>query len=112
MIRPMRLARRVASIKALKVAIQEEANGPPRSMKAVLQGIFGKAEPNAKMIAKEREISVERRAADDLNGVLRSMNCAPVDIDSAIAAQEEKSAGGPVAPNIMSDELVPAPHQH
>lgn len=106
------ISRRVANIKSLKAAIQRAADGPPTSMKSALQGLFGKAEPNAKMIAQERKIVNERRAADDLNAMLTSLKCATVDIEAALAEQPLQATGGPVVPDAMPDDLVRAPIQY
>ena len=45
------ISRRVATIKALKAALLKAEMGPPTSVKSALQGLFGKAEPTASMIA-------------------------------------------------------------
>ena len=51
----------------------------------------------------------ERGAADELNTMLRSLKCAPLDIDAALLEQTEQATGGPVAPDAVPDELVPVP---
>jgi hypothetical protein len=106
------ITRRIAAIKSLRAAIRKAEAAPPTSVKSALQGLFGKPEPTAKMIDQERRIADERRTAVDLNAMLRSSNCVPIDIDAALSEQPEDATGGPVVPDAMPNDLVPVPNQY
>lgn len=104
--------RRVATIKALKVSIDQAASGPPSSVQSALEGMFGTAQPTTKTIELERKIKQERRSADDLNAMMVSLKCDPVDIDQALAKQTAEDHGKPVVPRSAPDDLVRNPIRH
>ena len=106
------IAKRVASIKGAQAAIAKSAAAPPTSVKSALEDMFGTRQPNAKVLDLERKIKAERKAAEDLNDMLRSSRCAPVDIDAAIANQKIQDRAAPEVPKSMPDDLVRTPHRY
>lgn len=106
------IAKNVASIKSLQGQIATLAAAPPTTVKSALEDLFGTRQPNAKMIELERKIQVERKAAEELNVMLRSSQCATVDIDAAVANQNLQQRAAPEVPNAMPDDLVPTPHRY
>lgn len=106
------IAKRVASIKGAQAAIAKAAAAPPTSVKSALEDMFGTRQPNAKVIDLERKIKGDRKAAEDLNDMMRSSRCAPVDIDAAIANQKIQDRAAPEAPKSMPDDLVQTPRRY
>ena len=106
------ISKRVASIKSLQNQVATLAAAPPTTVKSALEDLFGTRQPNAKTIELERKIKVERKAADELNLMMRSSQCATVDIDAAVANQTLQQRAAPEAPKAMPDDLVPTPHRY
>ncbi|MEQ1671937.1 MAG: hypothetical protein ABL893_13835 [Hyphomicrobium sp.] len=98
----------IASMKALRVAIDKAASAPPSTVAGAIQGIFGKAEPNTKVAEQTRKLANERKAADGLNGMLRATQCAEIDIDAALASAPGSAHTGPEAPK-EAPELLRLP---
>ena len=106
------IAKRVASIKSSQAQIATLAAAPPSTVKSALEDMFGTRQPNAKMLDLERKIKADRKAADDLNVMMRSSQCAPIDIDAAVANQTVQQRGAPEVPKEMPDDLVRTPNRY
>lgn len=106
------ISKRIASIRSLQAAIAKSAAGPPSSLKSAFEDMFGTRQPDAKTRELERNIKVERKAADDLNDMMRSSQCTPVDIDAALNQKKIEDHAAPEAPKAMPDDLVQAPHRY
>lgn len=106
------IAKRIASIKALQAGIEKSETGPPSSVKSALEDMFGTRQPDAKTRELGRKIKLERKAVDELNDMMRSSRCAPVDIDAVLAKQKSDDRGAPEAPKALPDDLVQTPRQY
>lgn len=106
------ISKRVASIKSYQDAIAKSAAGPPRSMKSAFEDVFGTRQPDAKTREYERKIKAERKSADELNHMMRSSQCTPIDIDAALAKQKSDERAAPEVPKEMPDDLVRAPQPY
>lgn len=106
------LSKRIASIKAFQAAIEKSETGPPSSVKSALEDMFGTRQPDAKSRELVRKIKVERKAVDELNEMMRSSRCAPVDIDAMLAKHKADDRGAPEVPKALPDDLVRSPRQY
>lgn len=106
------ISKRIASIKALQAAIEKSETAPPSSVKSALEDMFGTRQPDAKTRELGRKIKVERKAVDELNEMMRSSRCAPVDIDAVLAKHKADDRGAPEVPKALPDDLVRPPRQY
>lgn len=106
------ISKHVASIKALQAESVASDSGPPPTLKAALEDMFGTRKPNAKELERQRKIKAERKSADELNVMMQSSRCKTIDIDAAIANHTVQKHAAPVVPKAIPDDLVRMPQRY
>ena len=77
-----RVKREIAQYRALKTTIQKEEAAPPRSLEGIWERLEGKTGADEESL---RKLAETRRTIDDLNTMLKSSECKPVDVASELA---------------------------
>lgn len=105
-----RMGKYVETIAALRRQIDSSASGPPRTVLEMLQGLAGQAPENGQVAAAKKRLVRERKAAEELNHLIKVTNCEPIDIDQAIAgaAVQAKPPVAPQAPE-KTDDIMKSP---
>lgn len=102
--------RHIATMKSLRRDIDKASRAPPSTVYGAIQGMLGNAPPNAKVVEQTRKLANERKAADGLNVMLQTSQCAAVDIDAALARGTSSAQTAPEAPKAAPD-LLPLPQE-
>lgn len=82
---------KVININALTLSIEKDATQPAPSIAGLLQNLAGQPYTSEAMQKKTAKLTKERQSADQLNAVLGSLGCTPVNIDEALDKEAAKS---------------------
>ena len=76
---------RLNRMRQLKASIAAAETGAPTSLLGYAQKAFGYKEDNGQARENERQLRLETRSIEDINSILVSQHCVPVDIKAELA---------------------------
>ena len=100
--------RHIESLRVLNAQIASAEKAPPSTVVGALEGLIGQKNTSRDTSQLARKADSERKTAAELNALLATAHCQPVDIDHELSQAVKSGPSSPVLPKRMPD-LLPQP---